>query len=48
MHVRGGDLVPGVHGCMHEPFVSESAVWRRVEGWVDPVVDIAVFMGYEV
>ena len=33
---------------MHEPFVSEFAVWQRVEGWVDPVVDIAVFMGYEV
>ena len=31
---------------MHEPFVSESAVWQRVASWVDPVVDIAVFMGY--
>ena len=46
MHTRGGDLVPGVHACMHEPFVSESAVWQRVASWIDPVVDIAVFMGY--
>ena len=34
--------------CMHEPLVSESAVWWRGEGWVDLVVDIAVFMGCEV
>ena len=46
MHAHGGDLVPGVHACMHELFVSESAVWQRVPSWVDPVVDIAVFMGY--
>ena len=42
------DLVPGVHACMHEPLMSDSAVWRRGEGWVDSVDDIAVFMGYEV
>ena len=23
---------------MHEPLVSESAVWRRGEGWVDPLL----------
>ena len=33
---------------MHEPLMSESAVWQRGEGWVDPVANIAVFMGYEV
>ena len=48
MHARGKDLIPGVHACMHEPIVSESAVWQRVAGWVDPIVDIAVFMGYKV
>ena len=48
MHVCGVDLVPGVHAYMHEPLMSESAVWQRGEGWVDPVADIAVFMGYEV
>ena len=48
MRVHGVDLVPGVHACMHEPLTSDSAVWWRGEGWVDSVVDIAVFMGYEV
>ena len=33
---------------MHELFVSESAVWQRGEGWIDPIVDIAVCMGCEV
>ena len=36
-----------MHACMHEPLASESAVWWRGEGWVDPVVDIGVFTGYE-
>ena len=31
MHVNGVDLVLEVHACMHEPLVSESAVWRRGE-----------------
>ena len=39
------DLVPGLNACMHEPLVSQSAAWQRGEGWIDPVVDIAVFMG---
>ena len=41
------DLSSGVHACMHEPLVSESAVWWRGEGWVDPVIDIAVVMGLQ-
>ena len=48
MRVHGVDLVPGVQACMHEPLMSDSAVRWRGEAWVDSVVDISVFMGYEV
>ena len=48
VRVHGVDLVPGVHACMREPLMSDSAVWWKGEGWVDFVVDIAVLMGYEV
>ena len=30
---------------MHEPFVSESAVWQRGEGWVDPLLTLLCAWG---
>ena len=43
-----GHLSDSTHLYPTIAFVSESAVWQRGEGCIDPAIDIAVFMGCDV